>query len=280
MPAQTHRFKIGAFEGVAINDGDIDMFAAVRFFHNAPPAELEMALRQHHIETENLVIPSTCLLVDTGQHRILVDTGSGKAFRSELGWLVEGLAAEGIPPESIDVVILSHGHWDHVGGNTNSAGQSAFQNARFFIARGEWEQWTDAAPIASASDADYINMLTFMRNSLLAIQPQVTLVEPECEIVPGVCLIPAPGHTRNHCAVEFASGTTRLLCVLDTMNHPLHIEHPEWSPQWDVLPEQSTSTRQALCARANGALVHSYHFPFPGLGYILPDGQHWRWQPI
>jgi glyoxylase-like metal-dependent hydrolase (beta-lactamase superfamily II) len=229
--------------------------------------------------------------VDIGNHRVLLDTGGGKdhgpygrglpdaaPMQPKLGGLMEGLEAEGIAPETIDTVILSHMHGDHVGGNADAAGKPFFPNARYVMARGEWN---DMASIQFPDDDNewngWVPQVRFLQKKCLAIQDQVELVDPEVEIVPGVCMIRTPGHTANHCSLEFVYGNERLVCPMDTLGHPIHAEHPTWNPEG----EQSLASRRQILRRAESAtLVHVFHFPFPGVGSMIPDEEGWRWQAL
>ena len=110
---------------------------ATFLFANAPREHLEQALREHNLKPEQWVewiSPYICVVVNTGEHRVLVDTGAD-GLGPNTGKLLENLKAEGIAPEDIDTVILTHGHPDHIGGNTDSEGKPVFCNARYVDAQ-------------------------------------------------------------------------------------------------------------------------------------------------
>jgi glyoxylase-like metal-dependent hydrolase (beta-lactamase superfamily II) len=222
---------------------------------------------------------------------VLVDTGGGKGHpgygktfssntpvKPDLGRLMDGLAVEGIAPESIDIVILSHAHVDHVSGAADSSGKPAFPNARYIMARGEWEGFLSQQLPDNDDEWDgWVGSIRFAQKACIAIEDRIELVDPEVEIVPGVCLVPTPGHTANHCSIEFVSGSERLVCPMDTLGHPIHAEHPTWNSEG----EQSLASRRQILKRAeSGAWVHVFHFPFPGVGRMIPDGDGWRWQAM
>ncbi len=118
------------------------------------------------------------------------------------------------------------------------------------------------------------------RRNLPPIRDQLELVHHETEIVPGIRVIPAPGHTPGHMAVEITSDSDRLLCISDAVIHPIHLEHPDWYPG-DLVPKQALASRRRLLQRAvvEETLVHAFHFPSPGLGYVVEKGDAWQWQP-
>ena len=95
-------------------------------------------------------------------------------------------------------------------------------------------------------------------------------------------VIHTPGHTPGHMALSVSSGGEQLLCISDTVLHPVHLEQPEWCAVVDNNPQQVASSRRKLLSLAatEKALVLAFHFPFPGLGHVIPRGDGWQWQPI
>jgi glyoxylase-like metal-dependent hydrolase (beta-lactamase superfamily II) len=102
---------------------------------------------------------------------------------------------------------------------------------------------------------------------------RLELAESEVEVAPGVRLITAPGHTPGHMCVALTSGSEMAVYTGDMFHHPAQIEHPEWSPLFDVLPEMSAETRRAMFERArrDGLLLFTAHLPTPGIAR-LPSG--------
>src|SRR5205085_4963909 len=110
----------------------------------------ERELSDHGFPPHEVVSPYTCLCVDTGGHRVLVESGAG--FAPTNGKLLANLAAEGIAPEDVDTVILTHG--DHIGGNADATGQVTLPNARYVMWKGDWEFWTEDWPNLDAMPAE------------------------------------------------------------------------------------------------------------------------------
>jgi glyoxylase-like metal-dependent hydrolase (beta-lactamase superfamily II) len=269
---ETHRFKVGDFNCIAINDGYLTMGPSRIFFNGSTSDELAAALKKHNLAPQHLIIPCTILLVDTGTHRVLFDCGTGHvAEHPTLGHLAEGLAQENITLDSITHVLLTHGHFDHVAGVANDDNQPTFPNARYVMAQKEWQYATDAA-----------NNFGYTRTRLLAIQDRLDLIEPDADVVPGIRALATPGHTWHHLAVQVTSGDDMLVCTIDTIDHPLQGEHPTWGADWDYDRQQSTASRRRILALAsdNNALVHGFHFPFPGLGHFKRVGDVWEWEAL
>ncbi len=290
MSAEVHRFRVGAFECMAVSDGSLayapPMFPppARLLFCNAPKGLLGRTLREHSIRSEHWMewtSPYTCLLVNTGEHRVLVDTGAG-GLAPTTGKLRQNLQSEGVWPESIDVVILTHGHPDHIGGNTLHDGSLAFSNARYVLWKDEWDFWTSGEAEETLDEHLRDVLLGIARKNLPPIQDRVDLLDREGDILPGVQAIAAPGHTPGHMALAVSSEDECLLCVSDATLHPIHLEQPEWYCVFDLAPERAVASRRRLMDRAavDNALVLAFHFPFPSLGHVVPKGDGWRWHPI
>ena len=283
MNNEIYRFKVGSFECIAVSDGTF-AYPDHSFFINAPKERLEQALREHNIQTGEIVAPWICLLINTGRHRVLVDTGGGAGLTPGVGKLIRNMQAEGIETAEIDTVILTHGHPDHIGGNTDAEGKPAFPNARYIMWKDEWEFWTSEPDLAQLQVAKELKelMLALARKNLPPIQDQLDLVECEMEILPGIRAIAAPGHTPGHMALAVSSDNKHLWYVSDAVLSPIHLEQPDWYPAFDLNPEQTMATRRQLLDRiaAEKTLVISCHFPFPGLGRIVQTTEAWQWQPI
>lgn len=283
MTDGVYTFSVGEFKCVSISDGSqpIDADLLRTFFVGSTAEEMGRALRQHGLSPESHDLQSNCLLIDTGDERILVDSGGGSVYHSVLGKVVPGLAVAGYQPGDIDTIVLTHGHLDHVCGGIDKDGALVFPNARQIMARGEWEYWTEETD-ATAMGAHLVADVQFAQDSLLAMRTQMQLIEPGDEIAPGVRSIATPGHTRDHISVAVCSGESRLICVADTMDLPIHIEQTTWHPEWDEEPALGLRSRRMLLRRAveENALIHAFHFPFPGVGYVREDGDGWRFEAL
>jgi glyoxylase-like metal-dependent hydrolase (beta-lactamase superfamily II) len=290
MNSQIHRFEVGSFHCTAVSDGTMiyapPMFPppATFLFANAPREQLEQALHEYNLTPEQWtewVSPYICLVVNTGEHRVLVDTGAD-GLTPNTGKLLLNLKTAGITPEDIDTVILTHGHPDHIGGNTDSEGKPAFRNARYVMWQSEWDFWTSGQAEKMLDEHVRERMLRFARKNLPPIQGQLELVTHETEIVPGIQAIAAPGHTTGQMALAISSSGKQLLCVSDVVLHPIHLEQPGWCAGTDFSPQQVVATRRRLLKRAadEKSLVLAFHFPFPGLGHVSQKEAAWQWQPI
>jgi glyoxylase-like metal-dependent hydrolase (beta-lactamase superfamily II) len=288
--SEIYRFEIGSFKCTAISDGTFSYKPptfpppATFLFPDAPREDLEQVMREYSLQLEKWgewISPYICLIVNTGEHLVLVDTGSG-GLSEKTGKLLENLDAEGIKPKDIDTVIITHCHPDHIGGNTDGEGKLVFPNARYYMWKDEWDFWVSEQPESMLDEHVKDVLLMNARKNLPPIRSQLELVEGEREILPGIRTVEAVGHTPGHMGLDISSGEDRLLVVSDVVLHPIHVERPEWFASIDLLPEQTVLTRRRILGRAvfENSLVLAFHFPFPGLGHIIEKGNKWQWQPI
>jgi glyoxylase-like metal-dependent hydrolase (beta-lactamase superfamily II) len=290
MENGVYRFTLGEFQCVSVSDGALN-YPIESFFANVPRDDVEQALREYDLPTGQITSPYTCLFVDTGHHRVMIDTGAGnlgvhapQIFPSvdhattRTGRLVEHLRSAGIEPSSVDIVVITHAHPDHVGGTLNNDGSLVFANTQYFIARDEWEFWF--SDIAEAKAPQWVNIA---RQNLAPLQDRLTMIGDGAEVVPGITAIDTRGHTPGHIALSVVSRGEQLLHISDVVLHPLHFEHPDWLPVFDLLPEEAAMSkhRTSDLAAEQGALVFGHHFPpFPSLGHIKKLDTGWQWQPI
>jgi glyoxylase-like metal-dependent hydrolase (beta-lactamase superfamily II) len=283
-PAETKRFKVGDIECIAISDGHLAYMGPTGFlFGNAPQAELLQALDDFNFPADYWAGTYTCLVIKTGGRCILVDTGPGKAAPST-GHLLQNLQAEGIKPEDIDTVIITHAHPDHIGGIVDNLGKTNFPKARFRMWKSEWEFWTtkpDLGPL-QAPDFFKFNLLIFNGSLLPLIASQMDTIDDEAEIAPGVSAVPLPGHTPGQIAVKVASQGEQLLYISDAVLHPIHLAHPEWLSMLDLYAEQTIASRHKLFEMVANkkTLLMGYHFDFPAMGRIVKKGDAWSWETV
>ncbi len=278
MDFDYYRWNLGDFSCVSLIDGSWD-YPLGELFADIPIEQVQEVLRQRNLPTDFITTPYSYLYVNTGGHRLLVDMGAGDYLAPRTGKLLQSMEAAGIDPAQIDTVVITHAHPDHIGGVLDEEGKPIYTNASYFISRDEWRFWFSEASLAKAPE----RFVSFARKNLEPIRDRVHLLEGKAQIVPGVHTIPAPGHTPGHMAVSISSGDAQLLYIGDTVVHPLHLEHPDWQPIYDILPQEAAASKRRIFSRAaaEGMLVMGQHFaPFPSLGTVFLKGEGWQWQPI
>ena len=241
-------------------------------------------LRPHFADDEGRLRMSIhAFLVETPTRRIVVDTclGNDKQGRRIPAWnglntrFLADLAAAGAPRESIDTVLCTHLHVDHVGWNTmhqDGAWVPTFPNARYLMGRAEYAHWT--GPHGRE------DLRTVFADSVAPVFDAglVDLVETDHRICEELSLIPTLGHTPGHVSLRIDSGGEHGLITGDFLHHPCQIAHPEWSSTADSDPAEAQRTRERMFAELAGApvLVLGTHFAGATAGRIVRDGAAWR----
>ncbi|MFE6747464.1 MBL fold metallo-hydrolase [Kitasatospora purpeofusca] len=221
--------------------------------------------------------------------RVLVDTGIGNGKeRANPAWhnlrtdFLERLTAAGFHPDSVDLVILTHLHADHVGWNTrevNGEWVPTFPSARYVTSRTEREFW-------STYDMEEARRQMF-RDSVIPVEEAglldlVDVPAEGAEIAPGLRLLPTPGHTPGHLAVELTSRGGRALITGDCIHHPVQLAHPAIGACVDIDPARSEVSRRELLASLAGTdtLVLGTHFAPPTAGLVVTHENGYRLSPV
>ncbi|MGK2913069.1 MAG: MBL fold metallo-hydrolase [Porticoccaceae bacterium] len=222
------------------------------------------------------------LIIESQGVRILVDTCLGndkerttKAWAMRSGPFLADLAAAGFPRETIDYVVCTHLHVDHVGWNTmlvDGKWLPTFPSARYLFDRGEWESWRDAP------DEDHFGPIIADSVRPIIDAGLADLVDSGHRINDEVWFEPTPGHTAGHISVRIASGGEDAVITGDMTHHPCQLARPDWHCFADYDAPQAGRTRWDFYAKyANKpVLVIGTHFAPPTAGYIVPDGDSYR----
>ncbi len=239
-------------------------------------------LKPNFVDDRNLLLLSIhALVVETEGRRIIVDTclGNDKERKFEdwhmrKGPFLEDLTTAGFPRESIDTVLCTHLHVDHVGWNTmkvDDAWVPTFPNARYYYARKEWEYW-------SKTEQDEFGPVVEDSVRPVLDAGLAELVEMDHRISDEVWLEPTPGHTPGHVSVRIRSKGEDAVITGDMTHHPCQMARPEWAASVDVDPLQSTATRHEFYTRHadQPILVIGTHFATPTAGHIVRDGDAFR----
>ena len=286
MPGDVHRYKIGDIEVTVLSDG-FRMVPLDNYIMNASKDEIVAALRDAGMPTDKVKNTYSPIVLSIGGKRVLFDTGNGEAAvaqsNGERGTLNGHLAAVGIDRNSIDAVVISHFHADHVNGLLTADNKTAFPNAEIMVPEVEWKFWMDDGEMSRASKGRMSELFQNNRRVFDALARKVTPYAWDQEIVPGVTAVGTPGHSIGHTSYVVASGRDRVFVQSDVTNVPyLFACHPGWRGFFDQDAAQAVATRRRVYDMlvAEKLKVQGFHHPFPGLGRVEKDGDGYRVIPI
>lgn len=282
-----YRFRFGEYEVTVVSDGALPLGRAEESFVGAAPGEVNAMMRAALLDPANALLEQNAVIVNTGRHLILFDTGMGDSmgpasqmFGPTTGRLLRNMRAAGIEPAQIDMVVLSHAHCDHCWALVDAQGNRNFPNAQVAIAEADLRFWTDDANIRGPAFME--PFIRGAQKNLNAYRDRMVMVQDGREVLPGVTAVSAPGHTVGHTVYAISSGPRVMVYTGDLAHHHiLLLRRPLLEFAFDTDPKQSAQTRARLLDRfaTDQPQVLSYHFPWPGLGNVVKEGQGFGWLP-
>lgn len=275
-----YRFKLGAFEATVISDGPLSLGApSDGVFSGVSKADMTKVLTDNFLPTDNVEMDQNTLLINTGNQLVLFDTGDGgsKMFGPKSGRQLANLKAAGIDPKDIDAVVLTHAHGDHCWGIMSAAGAQNFPNAQIYMAQADFDFWTDEAK----AKGDMMKpMIEGTRRHLVPNRDRMVFVKDGQEFLPGIQAMAAPGHTVGHTVYVITSEGKTLLNSGDIAHHAvISTQTPRVAFAYDTDGAQGVATRLKVfdMLAAQRMPFVSYHFPWPGLGYLAKQGDGYRY---
>ena len=241
-------------------------------------------LKPHFIDKHGDLITSIySLLVQSGNKRIVIDTCVGNdklrgvpMWNKLQGAFLDEIAAAGFPRESVDYVVCTHLHQDHVGWNTmlvDNEWVPTFPNARYMFSKKDWE-WLDREPVTFLGDYAGDSVRPVIEAGL------TELFEPDRALTSEVSLVSTPGHSPGHISVSIQSRGESAMVTGDLIHHPCQIAQPRWTSPFDYDQAQSLKTRLEFLEHHcdEEILVIGTHFPTPTAGLIVRDGAVYRFK--
>lgn len=267
LAAKYYGFTIGDFQAMVISDASASLPATI-MGTNQDAADVTAFMESKHLTDADGNIPNIVdiLVLNTGDDLVLFDTGLGNGNQ-----LISTLAAAGIAPGDVTKVIISHFHPDHVNGLSSDENGLTYPNAEVFFPQPEYDQMPEdhgaRAKLQPAMDAD-----------------MVTLYNDGESLASGITAMAAHGHTPGHMAFMIESNGESLMNIVDSaINVYSGTQHPDWHVQFDSIPDMAVENRKKVFAMSSddNIRIYGYHFPFPGLGYAVRQGDadEWLWTP-
>lgn len=285
--------RIGEFEIHRLTEFEGAFIAPEVFFPDYDPQVLEANPDMQgpqfvDPQTGKLVFSFHCFVVKTGHHTILIDSCLGNdkerpsrpQFHRMHSSFLADLARAGVAPEQVDFVMCTHLHWDHVGWNTrldNGRWVPTFPNARYIMARREFEHWEQAH---RASEEDTPHKRAFEDSVLPVVRTgQSLLVDDDHAMEDGLWFESAPGHTPGNVVIHARSNNEHGLFLGDVIHHQFQLMQPKWSTLACSNAAQSYATRMRLIEEhaSAGTRLLPGHFPSPTVGRIVRRGNAFRY---
>lgn len=277
--------RIGDIEVLVVSDGVLPLPTKM-LAHNADPAVRAAWLNDMFLPPDAFDWALNVVVVRSGNQTILIDAGLGLDPELNLpraGQLIKRLAAAGIDLGSVTDVVLTHMHMDHVGGLlVDGVKERLRPDLRIHVAVAEVKFW-------EAPDFSQVSMPPGFPDALRAAakqfrkvyESQLQLFDDEHEVAPGVVVSRTGGHTPGHSVVRVASGKDKLMFAGDAV-FTVGFEHPDWHNGFEHDPEEAARVRVRLLRELaeTGELLVATHMPFPSVGHVAVDGDHFRWVPV
>jgi len=243
------QLALGDFELAVFSDGTYYLDGGA-FFGVVPKVMWSRKVKAD--EQNRVVVGLNSLLVRTGKHNVLIETGIGNELSEKMAKiygqpakLLENLSAGGIAPDDIDVVINTHLHFDHCGWNTvrkNGQLVATFPKAQYYVQEGEWQHGR------RQHERDAISYISENYDPLID-SGQMHLLHGDQEIVPGVSVKIFPGHTANMEAVIIKSGGKTACYISDLIPTTAHLDLT-WVMGFDLFPLETIESRKRYYAQA------------------------------
>jgi glyoxylase-like metal-dependent hydrolase (beta-lactamase superfamily II) len=276
-----YRLKVGAFEITVLSDGNLPL--ETKLF-SGDLARAEKMLEDSFLPKEATSTSVNEWLINTGDKLVLVDAGTSNVFAPTLGRLPQSLAAAGVDPDTVDIVILTHMHPDHVPGLLSTDKKVLFKNAIVHVNSDEYAYWMSDEVRARAPD----EFKPFFDLARAAIKPyadagKVQMYREGARFLPGLTAIEAPGHTVGHSMVRVSSAGSDFLIWGDIVhNAVLQFPEPDRSIAFDNDPAMAIATRKRVLdmVATDRLLFGGAHLPFPGLGHAAKTTSGYTYVPL
>lgn len=275
-----YRFKVGSFEATVVSDGPLGLGPPPGdIFSGVSKEEMHKVLADNFLPTESFELEQNALVINTGTHIVLFDTGIGRAkiLGPNTGRLLSSLQSAGIEPKDVDAIALTHAHPDHCWGLMDDDGTRNFPNAQIYMAQADLEFWTDESKLSNPAIGAFVEGA---RKQLLPNRDRIVFLQDGQEFLPGIQAMAAPGHTVGHMIYMITSQGKAICNTGDVAHHHIvSVERPRLVFAYDTDGNQAVSSRLRvfdMLASTRTPFI-AYHFVWPGIGHVARQGDGYRY---
>jgi len=251
-------FTLGDFEVSTLLAGSRTVEGPQNIFGmNVSAEEFQSVSEANFLPIDKAQFFFTPTVVRSGDEVILFDTGLNPAG------ITAPLAAAGVSPDDVTIVVLTHMHGDHIGGLSGDDGAPTFVNARYVTGQAEYDAW-------AKQDNDGF------KNKVQPLAEKIEFIGDGGSVISGITGMDASGHTPGHMMYMLESAGKQLALVADTANHYVwSLAYPEWEVKFDMDKAKAAATRKRVfdMLAADKVPFVGYHMPFPGMGYVETRGE-------
>jgi glyoxylase-like metal-dependent hydrolase (beta-lactamase superfamily II) len=251
-----YRYKVGTHEVTVVTDGVNRFRFPDTFVANKTRDEVNAAWTALFGEKDQMVIPYSPIVVNTGSKLVVIDTGTSEAnferSKGAAGQFHSNLKASGISPDQVDIVIISHFHGDHINGLLGTDNKPKFTKAEVLVPAPEWKYFMDDAEMGKQTSDRMKSVFAGARRVFDALGRKVTPYEANSDVT----------------------------------NNPLFVRNPGFHLMFDQDVQMAEATRRKVydMLAAEKMLVQGFHYPFPALAHIEKSGSGYRetmvpWSP-
>ena len=278
-----YALRVGEIDVLVISDGVVTP-PAESMATNADPAAREAWLDDNFLSHDTFDWALNEIVVRSGGRTMLIDSGLGLEYPDfpRAGQFGLRLDSAGIDLGSVTDVVLTHMHFDHIGGLLVDGVKTRLRpDLRIHVSAAEAKFWEAPDFSRTAMPPDMQGVIRESAKRFLSeYHDQLRPFEVECEVAPGVVVTRTGGHTPGHSVVRLASGGERLMFAGDAM-FPVSFEHPDWHNGFEHDPDEAVRVRVRLLRELaeTGAWLVATHMPFPSVGRVAAAGDVFRWVP-
>ena len=280
--ADSLKYMVGDIEVFSLHEGATERVLDAGFVKNAALEDVKKALTAGGIGPDKFANPYTVTAIRRGNTVVLFDVGFGGNGQPTTGKLAANMQAAGLDPSTVQTVVISHFHPDHISGLwVKETNEQVFPNAEILMPEIEYKFWTDPALVEKVPEGNRANVRRIQ--STFPSWKNIKQYSDGAEVTPGVRAVATPGHTVGHMSFQVASGGQQLFIQGDVTGiHQLFVRNPGMHSMFDTDGPKAEATRRAFFDRviAEKAMIAGYHFGFPNVGTLSKDGDGYAFAPV